>query len=99
MSLPDVEIFYAELNDAASALTNATYEVLTEAANLQGEETGVENPAQRSGLRLEMHRRLTALHDSAYDRVESGDSLAAAISAIASKYSELDVELTGGDRP
>lgn len=97
--MPDVEIFYAELNDAASSLTDATSEVLTEAANLQGEETGVENPAQRSGLRLEMHRRLTALHDSAYDRIESGNSLAAAISAIASKYSELDVELTGGDRP
>lgn len=97
--MSDVEIFYAELNDAASGLTSATSEVLTQAANLQGEETGVENPAHRSALRLEMHRRLTALHDRAYDRIESTGSLAAAISAIASKYSDLDAELTGGDRP
>ncbi len=95
--MSDVEIFYAELNDASSALTTATYEVLMEAANLIGEDTGVENPAQRAALRLEMHRRLTALHDAAYDRNEAGDALAAAISAIANKYTELDAELTGGD--
>ncbi|GGM39433.1 hypothetical protein [Microbacterium saperdae] len=95
--MSDVEIFYAELNDASSALTTATYEVLMEAANVIGEDTGVENPAQRAGLRLEMHRRLTALHDAAYDRNEAGDALAAAISAIANKYTELDAELTGGD--
>lgn len=97
--MPDVEIFYAELNDAASSLTDATSEVLMETANLQGEETGVENPAQRAGLRLEMHRRLTALHDRAFDRIESGETLAAAITAIATKYSDLDVELTGGGTP
>lgn len=97
--MSDVEIFYAELNDAARSLTTATSEVLTPAAGLQGDDTGVENPAHRSALRLEMHRRLTALHDRVYDRVESGDDLAAAISAIASKYSDLDVELTGRDGP
>ncbi|MEU4017168.1 MULTISPECIES: hypothetical protein [unclassified Microbacterium] len=97
--MSDVEIFYAELNGASSALTTATTQLLTEAASVQGEDTGVDNPAQRVGLRLEMHRRLTALHDRAYDRIESGDALAADIAAIAAKYSELDVELTGGDRP
>ncbi|WEK61974.1 MAG: hypothetical protein P0Y60_04230 [Candidatus Microbacterium colombiense] len=97
--MSDVEIFYAELNAASSSLTTATSALLMEAANVQGEDTGVENPAQRAGLRLELHRRLTALHDVAYDRIESGDSLAAAITAIATKYSELDVELTGGDHP
>ncbi|WP_334149211.1 hypothetical protein [Microbacterium sp.] len=96
--MSDVEIFYAELNDASSALTTATYEVLLEAANVYGEDTGVENPAQRAGLRLEMHRRLTALHDAAYDRIEAGDALAAAISAIANEYTDLDAELSGGDR-
>ncbi|WP_226534227.1 hypothetical protein [Microbacterium paraoxydans] len=95
--MSDVEIFYAALNDAASGLTSATTELLTQAANLQGEDTGVENPAQRAGLRLEMHRRLSALHDAAYDRIETAGALSAAISAIANKYSQLDVELTGGD--
>ncbi|CAH0215514.1 hypothetical protein SRABI76_02376 [Microbacterium oxydans] len=96
--MSDVEIFYAELNDASSALTSATYEVLMEAASLVGEDTGVENPAQRSGLRLELHRRLTALHDAAYDRIEAGDALASSISDIASEYTGLDAELSGGDR-
>lgn len=95
--MSDVEIFYAELNNASGVLTTATYEVLMEAANVVGEETGVENPAQRAGLRLELHRRLSALHDTAYDRIATAGALSAAISAIANKYSQLDVELTGGD--
>lgn len=93
----EVQVFYAELNAASSALSSATTELLTEAANIVGDDTGVENPAQRAGLRLEFHRRMTALHDAAYNRIEAADDVAVSISDIANKYTELDAELTGGE--
>lgn len=91
----DVEIFYAELNSASNAINTALTDLVTEAGDLYGDDTGIENPAQRTALRLEMHRRLTALHDSAVNRVEAASALSASITAIADRYSELDTELTG----
>lgn len=94
----DVEVFYGELNAAADSLTTMTTNLLTEAANVTGEDTGIENPAQRTGLRLEMHRRLTALHDAAYNRIEAASALASVVTGIANRYSDLDVELTGREQ-
>ncbi|MGM1017083.1 MAG: hypothetical protein ACQEW8_06045 [Actinomycetota bacterium] len=93
--MSDVQIFYASLNSAASAVDTATTDLLTVNAEVTGEDTGVENPEYRVALRLEMHRRLNALHDAAMNRIESGSGLGAALHAIVTRYSDLDVELNG----
>ncbi|GAB3618690.1 hypothetical protein GCM10027416_32470 [Okibacterium endophyticum] len=97
--MSDVQVFYAALNGASSALQTATTNLLTEAANVIGEDTGIENPGQRVSLRLEMHRRMTALHDAAYNRIETASALSSTITAIADRYSDLDLELTGQEQP
>ena len=93
----DVEVFYAELSSASSCLCTETTNLLTEAAGVQGEDTGIENPAGRASLRLEMHSRLTALHDRAYAKVEAASAVSTAIQQIANSYSDLDSELSGQD--
>ncbi|MGA7147730.1 MAG: hypothetical protein WBX17_04470 [Microbacterium sp.] len=96
--MDDVQVFYSELQSASSSLQTATTELLMENANLFGEDTGVENPAGRASLRLEFHRRLTALHDLGLQLVEDASSVSASLTAIADRYSDLDVELTGQEQ-
>ena len=91
----DIEIFYAELSAASSSLDTATSDLTIESGNLRGEDTGVENPAGRTSLRLELHTRLVALRDSAAGKVEAGSDVSGAIHQISDKYSQLDAELTG----
>lgn len=91
----DVEIFYSELHAAASTLDTATMNLTTETADVQGEDTGIENPAQRASLRLEMHTRLTALRDRTQNKIEAGSAVSSAVGQIATRYADLDVELTG----
>lgn len=93
--MSDVEIFKAELVAASTSVRTATGELLTQAANLQGEDTGIGNPASRPALRLEVRRRLAALRIAAQARVEAGSSLAASAQRIADRYTDLDIELTG----
>ena len=95
----DVEVFYGELTAATSSLDSATSNLVTTAADLHGDDTGVDDPAHRTALRLEMHRRLAALHDRAYDKIEAGSDVSSTIQQIANSYSDLDVELTGQDQP
>lgn len=97
--MEDVQIFYGELTSASSSLDSATSDLIYEAASVSGEDTGVENPAHRTALRLEMHTRLTALHDRAYERYDAGSAVSSAIRQISNRYSELDVELTGQEQP
>ncbi|WP_194421447.1 hypothetical protein [Microbacterium abyssi] len=95
----DVDIFRAELNGASSALSVAMTELLTQAAELQTEDVGIENPASRVALRLEMHRRLTALRAASSARIEGASQLAAAAQGIADRFHELEDELTGRRTP
>ncbi len=70
-----------------------------QAADLQSEDAGVENPDSRATLRLELHRRLSALHTEALKRAISGAELSATTRAIADSFTQLDEELTGPETP
>jgi len=96
--MDDVQIFYNELYSASSTLQTAATNLMMENASVSGEDTGIENPAYRTSLRLEMHRRLTALHDSVIVRVEEGSRAGASLTQIANRYTDLDVELTGQEQ-
>lgn len=96
--MDDVEVFYAELRSASATLQTSVTDLLTENADVFGEDTGIENPAMRAGLRLEMHRRLTQLHDRVSARVENGSDVARGLTVIADRYTDLDIELTGREQ-
>ncbi|WP_243231911.1 hypothetical protein [Microbacterium sp. CIAB417] len=91
----DVEIFRAELTAASGSSGQAASELLNQSAALQTEDVGIQNPASRPMLRLEMHRRVSALRRSALARTEEGSGLAAATQRIADRFQDLDVELSG----
>ncbi|MGF3057211.1 hypothetical protein [Microbacterium sp. YY-01] len=91
----DVDIFYADLLNAGQRLRDDAYYLLLQNSEVSGDDTGIENPAQRPGLRLEMRRRLTQLHDTVLQRVEAASNLASNVESIAFRYNELDAELQG----
>ncbi|MEH3089541.1 MAG: hypothetical protein PGN24_08105 [Microbacterium arborescens] len=97
--MADVEIFYHALTSAAEQIQTRATDAVTDNADIQGEDVGIENPAQRPGLRLEMYRRLQALHTAVLARTTDASAVAATLSTIASRYADLDVELTGQDTP
>ncbi|GAA5205064.1 hypothetical protein [Microbacterium kyungheense] len=93
--MPDVEVYYHELTSAATAVQTASQRVLEAAADLNGDDVGIGNPAHRPSLRLEMHRRFTALRTSVRDHSAAASGVGGDVQAIADKYSELDAELSG----
>lgn len=93
--MSDVEIFRAELTGASSMVSTAVHELLTDSADLDAEDLGIQNPALRTLLRLEMNRRLRALRSAVSAHVEAGGELAASAQRVADRYTDLDVELTG----
>ncbi|QLD11339.1 hypothetical protein [Microbacterium oleivorans] len=97
--MSDVEIFYHALTSAAEAVQTRSSDVVLDNADIQGDDTGVGNPAHRATLRLEMHRRLSALHAAVLDRSGDASAVAASLSGIASRYGDLDRELTGRSEP
>ncbi|KAA9084974.1 hypothetical protein [Microbacterium radiodurans] len=97
--MSDVEIYYHALTSAADAIQMRVSDAIMDNADIQGDDTGVENPAHRVALRLEMNRRLSGLHRAVLDRTTAASEVAASLSAIATRYSDLDVELTGTEQP
>ncbi|MBO0981435.1 hypothetical protein [Microbacterium sp. SD291] len=93
--MSDVEIFRAELSSASSMVGTAVHALLTESADLDAEDLGIQNPAHRALLRLEVARRLRALRSAVSAHVEAGGELAASAQRVADRYTDLDVELTG----
>ncbi|MBW9094185.1 hypothetical protein JNB62_10865 [Microbacterium jejuense] len=93
--MPDVEVYYHELTSAASAVQTASQRAIEAAADLSGDDVGIANPAHRPGLRLEMHRRFTALRTAVRDHAVAASGVGGDVQAIADKYSELDAELNG----
>lgn len=91
----DVEIFYAELSSASGTVSTAVGDLILGAGDLTGDDTGIDNPASRPLLRLEMHRHLSALCSAVRARTEAASALAASTQRIADRYTDLDVELTG----
>jgi len=96
----DVEIFRAELTGASSVVRTAVGELVTQAADLEAEDVGVENPLSRVALRLELNRRLSALQAAARDRAATASRVAADAQGIADRFQDLDDEqLVGRRRP
>lgn len=93
--MSDVSVFYAELNRAALALHHATAGRYVEETGATAGDTGIENPAHRPDLRLEMYARIDALHDSAADARKSATALSKSLATIASDFSRLDEVLSG----
>ncbi|MDF2580258.1 MAG: hypothetical protein K0S49_1837 [Microbacterium sp.] len=97
--MSDVEIYYHALTSAADAIQTRVSSAVVDNADIQGDDTGVENPAHRVALRLEMNRRLSSLNRAVLDRTTAASEVAALLTAIATRYSDLDVELTGQEQP
>lgn len=97
--MDDVQVFYNELYAASSTLQTAATALVMENASVTGEDTGIENPAYRAALRLEMHRRVSALHERVTLRVDEGSEAGALLTRIADRYTDLDLELTGQEQP
>ena len=97
--MSDVEVFYADLNSAASTVHNAKINLQSDSPSLSSSDTGVENPAGRASLEAELGRRIAGLRELIQDRVLVAEDLAALLWGIAAKYEDLDVELTGKDQP
>ncbi|SDQ76722.1 hypothetical protein [Microbacterium sp. cf332] len=97
--MSDVEVYYHELTSAADSIQVRASDAVLDGADLQGDDTGVQNPAHRPALRLELHRRLTALHTAVLDRSGAASAVAGKLSDIAARYSDLDLELTGRSEP
>ncbi|MDD7962058.1 hypothetical protein [Microbacterium thalli] len=97
--MSDVEIYYHALTSAADAIQTRVSSAVMDNADIQGDDTGVENPAHRVALRLEINRRLTGLHQAVLDRTGAASGIGASLSEIAARYSDLDVELTGRNQP
>ena len=93
--MADVEVYYYQLTGAADTVSRAVSDTILLGADLRAEDTGIENPADRPALRLEMHRRLVALYDTFLDRIDAAGGVQSAVQAIADNYNELDMQLTG----
>ncbi|MBO9626821.1 MAG: hypothetical protein J7484_10650 [Microbacterium sp.] len=95
----EVQVFYTELITETSAVNDSTTALLGTVGYLQGDDVGVENPAHRPSLRLEMHRRFVALHGAVEGLISDATDIAVRLQAISDRHSELDVELTGREQP
>ena len=94
----EVQVFYDHLIVETGSMNDSVTALLAHGGYLQGGDVGVENPAHRTALRLEMHRRITALRSTVEACTSDASDIAERLRAITERYSELDVELTGSDR-
>lgn len=90
-----VELFYDDLHESATDFTGAASTLQFDVPCLSGDDPGVETPIGRYQLKVELNRRMDQLHDASFAYWEAGMALAETISAITSKYSDLDEELSG----
>ncbi|MFF5625680.1 hypothetical protein [Microbacterium sp. LWH10-1.2] len=95
----EVQVFYTELITETSSVNSSTTALLATVGYLQGDDVGVENPAHRTSLRLEMHRRFIALRSAVEGIITDASDIAVRLQAISDRHSELDVELTGKEQP
>lgn len=72
----EVQVFYSELITETSSVNDSTTALLGTVGYLQGDDVGVENPAHRPSLRLEMHRRIVALHDAVEGLISDATDIA-----------------------
>lgn len=90
--MPDVDIVYSALQEVGPSHSDVQ-ELGQATDDLRSDDAGVENPAERPDLRLEMHARLTALHEAARERVSQAADLRSSVTDVLSNFSELDITL------
>jgi len=95
----EVQVFYNDLIVETGLMNDSSTALLARSGSLQGSDVGVENPAHRPSLRLEMHRRFTDLRSVVEACTTDASAIAERMRAISERYSELDVELTGKEQP
>lgn len=94
--MTDVEIEYAAATSAAEKLRAGGDGVAMELAQIQGESTGVENPAGRVALRLDLHNRLTELRTQTALRTSAAIDLSYQLVSLREKFGSLDEDLASG---
>ncbi|WP_226533701.1 hypothetical protein [Microbacterium paraoxydans] len=95
----EVELFYEELDESAGACSEAAMQLRFDVSRISPGDPGVEAPIGRHQLRTELHRYLDQVHEAASVHGDAGGALAAALFAIAAKYTQLDEELSGEGTP
>ena len=95
----EVQVFYNDLINETAVLEDSVSTLIPLEGALQGGDVGVENPAYRASLRLEMRRRIDALHDTVGACVTGASGLSGRLQGISGRFSDLDAELTGTGQP
>jgi hypothetical protein len=97
--MAEVEIDYAAVSSASERVGTAGVNVATLLGYLEGDSTGVENPAQRASLRLAVHSKLSQLRDAAANRSEAAGSISRTLDSIHTGYRTLDTTMASEDAP
>jgi predicted phage gp36 major capsid-like protein len=95
----EVQVFYNHLITETSLMNDSVTALMARSGTLQGDDVGIENPAHRTALRLEMRRRFTALRATVEACTSDASDITERLRAISERYSDLDVELTGKEQP
>ncbi len=95
----EVQVFYNHLITETGSMNDSVTALLARGGYLQGSDVGVENPAHRPSLRLEMRRRFSDLRGTVEACTGDASEIAERLRKISERYSELDVELTGSEQP
>lgn len=95
--MADVEIDYVAALGASEKLSSAGTVVSVGVAYIQGESTGVENPAGRVSLRLELQSRLTELRTRAQERASDSVALSDRLNSLRAEFGSLDAGMAAGD--
>lgn len=95
----EVQVFYSDLINETAALNDSVTTLMSVEGFLQGDDVGIENPAHRPSLRLEMRRRFDALQDTVGTCISDASDISTRLQAISGTFSDLDVELTGAEQP
>lgn len=97
--MAEVEIDYGAVQSASERVSTAAVNVNTMLGYLQGDVTGIGNPAQRASLRLALHSRISQLRDAVANRAASGSSITLTLDSIYDGYNELDLIMSTEDAP
>lgn len=89
----EVQVFYDALDRVERETSQAVQELIAVLESLDGEDTGVENPAHRSSLRLALHRRCDGLRDTLSASTADAVDIRRRAWKLRSGYSALDHDL------
>lgn len=94
----DVQVFYDDLQEAASDLADAAFGLQEDASALVGDDSGIAAPVGRYELKTAFDRQIDLLREVTLTHQGSSAALRTTMSNITDRYSDLDVELTGEEQ-